>query len=916
MPDWKAIVRERLSGLHLQPAAETDLVEEFAQHLEDLYRELLDGGASAEEAYRAAISELDDVYPLQKASRRAPHETKDGVAIAGETKRGNHLEEIWRDLRYAVRAMRKGPLFVLFVVLTLALGIGANTTVFTVMNTLILNPLPIPHSAELMAISGVKTQNNRQQNRAQSQTPLAISYPDFRSYQVGNSAFRSVAAYTTPQRVTWQTGSSSQALFTELVTGNYFSTLEVSPALGRFYLPQEGATPGVHAVAVLNYGTWQSRFGGSTEILGKTLRLNNVVFTIIGVAPPQFIGVNGLFGPDLWVPVAMAERLFPIEMKGVLTDRAKTVLGGVGRLKAADTRTQAQVNLKTIAANLSREYPSTNEGRTVLVRPVREVLFASSSASSGQIMFASLGLLLVVGIVLLIACSNVANLLLARSASRQGEMTIRLAMGASRGRLVRQLLTESMFLGLISGMAGLAFAYAALRLLFSALPSSANFVAPKLDGAVFAFALVISLATGLLFGIIPALKSSRAGLAERLKEEARTTGRSRKKVTLANSLLVGQVAFSFVLLMTAALFLRSIGRAYNIDPGFQTAHLAIFMTNPGQAGYPKPQIETFYKDALGRVGRIPGVESVSWASQLPLWQRPAAGLQVEGRQQRSRTEQISTIVNTIAPHYFQTAGVALEYGREFNGLDGEKTTPVAIVNEKLARDYWPRGDALGKRVQVPGENGFRQIVGIARTANYSNWAEVPQYCVYIPLEQNYSAGMNLYIRSRGEPEQIVTQVQHELRAAAPRLMVNVLTGRKVIEGGLFFARTGVALLSVFGLLALSLASIGLYGILAYSVSQRKREIGLRMALGAERNRVLAMILKEGMTMVFAGVLIGFVATVVVGQLLSRMLYGVSGSDPLSIGAAVGVLSAIALLACYLPARGASRVDPLVALREG
>jgi predicted permease len=368
--------------------------------------------------------------------------------------------------------------------------------------------------------------------------------------------------------------------------------------------------------------------------------------------------------------------------------------------------------------------------------------------------------------------------------------------------------------------------------------------------------------------------------------------------------------------MTATLFLRSIGRAYNIDPGFQTAHLAIFMTNPGQAGYGKSQTKSFYKDALEQVARIPGVESVSWASNLPLWERPATGLQIEGRQQRSRAEQISTIVNTIAPHFFETSGTALESGRDFTTLDQETTTPVAIVNEKLAREFWPRGDALGKRIQVPGESQLRQIVGIARTANYSNWAEAPQFCVYIPLAQNYSDAMNLYVRSRGEPEQIVTSVQHQLRASAPRLMVNVLTGRRVIEGGLFFARTGVALLSVFGLLALSLASIGLYGILAYSVNQRKREIGLRMALGAGRGSVLAMVLKEGMSMVFTGVLIGFAATFVVGRLLTTMLYGVSASDPLSIAEAVAVLSVIALLACYLPARGASRVDPLVALREG
>lgn len=393
-------------------------------------------------------------------------------------------------------------------------------------------------------------------------------------------------------------------------------------------------------------------------------------------------------------------------------------------------------------------------------------------------------------------------------------------------------------------------------------------------------------------------------------------GRSRNRVSLANALLVGQVAFSFLLLVTAALFLRSIGRAYNIDPGFQTAHLAVFMTNPGQAGYGKPQTEAFYKDVRSRVARNPGIESVSWASNLPLWADAVSGLQIEGRQKRSQAEKIATIVNTVAPNYFGTAGVALDSGREFTNLDQENSSPVAIVNEKLAHDYWPGQSALGKRIQLPGEKQMRQIVGVARTANYSNWGEPPQLCVYVPLEQNYSDAMALYVRAKGDPQQILMPVQHELHAAAPQIMVTVVTGRRVIEGGLFFARAGVALLSIFGLLALGLASIGLYGILAYAVNQRKREIGLRMALGAARTSVIRLILRQGMSLVVTGVLIGLIAALFVGRLLSRMLYGLSASDPVSLAGAAVVLLTVALVACYLPAQWASRVDPSVALREG
>ncbi len=912
MPDFKSIVRERLAALRMEATSESDLTDEIAQHLEDRYRELRSGGATQQDAYRQTTSELDDIYPLRAELERSHRMPKHEPVRAGDIRPGNFMEDLWRDIRYAGRTMRKSPMFVLFVVLTLALGIGANTTVFTLINTLILNPLPVRNSSQLMALATAEAKST-----SKSTVALPISYPNLTDYRAKNGVFISLAGYTSPRTVTLQAGTASERMFAELVTGNYFSTLGVTPAVGRFFLPQEDTVPGAYPVAVLNYATWQGRFAGAQDIIGKTLRLNNVVFTVVGVAPPRFIGINAIFGPDLWISTAMAEQLLPHEMQNALSERDKAVFLGVGRLKPGVSRAQAQANIETIASALAREYPEANQGRTATVRPIADILFNSASAGGTPILFASALLLIVVGIVLLIACSNVANLLLARSAARQQEVAIRLAMGASRRRLVRQLLTESVLLGVLSGFVGLLIAYAGLGLLFGALPSSGNFIKPKLDVTVFLFALFISLATGFIFGAIPAFKASRASVAEALKEEARTTGRSRSKMTLANALLVGQVAFSFLLLVTATLFLRSISRAYEIDPGFQTAHLAIFMTNPGQAGYGKPQTKAFYKEVRERVAAIPGIESVSWASNLPLWARVASGLHVEGREQRSKADVITTIVNTVDLNYFETAGVAIDKGRAFTQMDREDSTPVAIVNEKMAHDYWPDQDALGKRIQLPGEKIMRQIVGVARTANYSNWAEPPQLCVYVPLEQNYSDAMTLYVRSKGDPQQILIPVQREVRAAGQPIFVNDMrTGRQIIEGGLFQAKMGVALLSVFGLLALALASIGLYGIMAYSVNQRKREIGVRMALGAARQSVLRLILKQGMSLVLTGVVIGLGASLLAGRLLARMLYGVSASDPVSVAVAAIVLSVVALLACYLPARRASRVDPLVALREG
>ncbi len=883
-------------------------MDEVAQHLEDLFRELRSGGTGAQEAYRQAMAQLDDLYPLRAGLERNQRMPKNNPVPAGDSSQGNFVEALWKDVRYALRGMRRNPVFVLFVVLTLALGIGANTTVFTLINTIVLNPLPVRNSSELAAVAAGS------RNTSKSAPIFPVSYPELKDYQSQNQVFGSLAGFTSPRGATLQDHGTAEGLFAELVTDNYFSTLGLTPARGRFFSPEEDTVPGAHPVAVLNYAAWQKRFGGADDIIGRELEVNSIVITVIGVAPPHFIGVNSIFGPDLWMPAAMAERMFPNSMQNALTDRDKAAFLGIGRLRPNVTLEQARANIATVASALAQVY-ATSEGHTATVRPLREILLASSGSTAGPMLFASAALLIVVGIVLLIACSNVANLLLARSAARHQEMAVRLAMGASRSRLVRQLLTESVLLGFLSGVVGLFLAYAGLQFLFGRLPGSANFPTPKLDAAVFLFALIVSLATGFLFGTIPALKASRANVAEALKESGRTAGRSRRRITLANALLVGQVAFSFLLLVTAALFLRSIGRAYEMDPGFQTAHLAVFPASPGQAGYGEAQATAYYKDVRERALRLPGVQSVSWSSNMPLWARTVTGLQVEGRQQRSRTDQIRTVVNTVDLSYFETAGVAIENGRAFTDIDRETSLRVAIVNQKMAHDFWPAG-ALGKRIQVPGEKFTRQIVGVAHTANYTSWGEPPQPCVYVPLAQNYSESMNLYVRSKGDPREVLVPVERELRAAGPRVLVfSIRTGSEIVDGGLFQARMGVGLLTAFGLLALGLASIGLYGVLAYSVNQRKREIGLRMALGATRASVLRLILREGMSLVIAGVLIGLLVALAIGRLLSTMLFGVDASDPLSVAAAALMLSAVALLACYLPARWATKVDPLEALRE-
>lgn len=906
MVDWKTIVRARLAALRLTAAAHTALSDEIAQHLDDQYQDLRNGGARHAEAFQETLKELDDLYALHAGLDRSQQMPRHETVPPGDARRGRYLDDLRRDLRYAGRTMRANPAFVLFVVVTLGLGIGANTMVFTLINTLILNPMPVERPEELVAIAASPNVP------AETNASMPLSYVNLHDYAAENTVFASLAGYTPKRLLTMQADGASQGVFVEFVTANYFTTMGAKPVAGRDFAVEGDDTRTPYPVAVMNYGTWQTRFGGAA-IVGSHLRINNVIVTVIGVAPRGFLGVSAVAGPDLWLPVSMAEPLLPAEMRSALTDRRKTAFYGVARLKPGVERVQAQANMTSLAAALAREYRDANEGHTVSVSPIMDALFAAGA--SRMIGIASALLASVVGIVLLIACSNVANLLLARTIGRQPEMAVRVALGASRARLMRQLLTESLCLGLLSGAVGLIIGTAGVQLLAGTLPASGNFVSPKIDLNVLLFAVAVSLLTGISFGLAPALRVSRAGVAGALSA-SRAVGHSARTVTVRNTLLVAQVALSFVLLATAALFLRSIQQAYLIDPGFQSDRLATFIAHPGQAGYSDAQSRAFYRDVRTRLEGTPGVEAASWSANMPLWARPVTGLHIEGRQQRSRIETVSTIVNTVDRHYFKVFGIAIDQGREFSELDQAASTPVAIVNDKLARDYWPGEDAIGKRITLPGEHQMREVIGVARTANYSAWAEPPQPCVYVPLEQNLLGTMVLYVRTMDDPAPMLVRVEREVHTAGPQVLVsNIRTGRQIVDQGMFQVRMGVGLLGVFGVLALVLASVGLYGNMAYAVNQRRKEIGVRMALGADRSEVLRLILRQGLSLVSIGVAIGLVLALGAGQSVRGMLFGISSGDPLSLIVAALTLSSIALVACYLPARRAASVDPLVTLRH-
>ena len=826
---------------------------------------------------------------------------------------GNLLADLLRDLKYGLRSMTRSPAFSFFAILALALGIGASTTVFTVVNSLLLHPLPAQDPSRLVSLYTTDLKNQKQ-----SASLLPISYLNLKDYQARNTVFSSLGAFSPPMPMTLVEGTAQERFFGQLVTQGYFEALGLTPAKGRFFLPGEVSTPGSAPVAVLSYGAWKNRFNSIGNVIGKTLEINGAPFTVVGVAPQGFLGVSAVFGPDVWLPATMAPQVLPPELQDVLQQRGKPFFQGIARLKSGISRGQADASFETLAAALRREYPDANAGHTTSVQPVTTALF-SSTGGEGGLALVSTVLLLIVGLVLVIACSNVANLLMARAVSRRQEIAVRLAIGAGRGRLVRQLLTESVLLGLFGGIAGLGVGYEGCRFLWSFRPPEVarNLADPKLDGTVFLFAFLLSLATGFIFGVVPALRASKTGLVESLKEETHVAGPSGRSARFQKTLLAGQVAFSLVSLIAASLFLRAVQRAYDIDPGFDQQHLAVLMMNPEQQDHDVVRLKAFHRQVEDRVSRIPGVQAVTWASNLPFWSSASRGIFIEAQEQQRRSETISTVTNTIDVDYFRTMQIPLLEGRPFTAADQEGSPPVVVINEDLARRYWPQGNAIGNHLRLSGDNVKRRIVGVVKTSNYTTLGEAPQPCLYLPLRQSPGGSANLYIRSAGDPLLLLTEVQRGIKEVDPSVRVtDARTGAKLVNQVLWNARIVLGMLGIFGLLALALASVGLYGILAYSVSSRQREIGVRMALGASRFDVLRLVLRQGMMLVAIGVSLGLAISLLVGRAFSRMLFGLSPADPLSLLGASAVLFLVAALACYLPALAASRMDPMQALREG
>jgi len=819
------------------------------------------------------------------------------------------MDTIWQDIRYAVRTLIKTPAFTLAAIVSLALGIGANTTIFTLLNTLFLNPLPVDKPSELVAVLTVASRNATQFGNL-----LPLSYPNLKDFRARNTVLTDLAGYSPPLPLSLSTSQRVERVFAQLVTGNYFDLLGVRPAAGRFFTPDDDRTPGAHPVAVIGYGLWQRRFGGMPDAIGGTVTLNRRPFTIIGIAPEGFRGVTSMFGPDLWLPSMMAPQLQPKQSNSWLDERAAVVFNTFGRLKPGVTIAQAQANLKTIASALERDYPEPNAGRSVDVLPLTETTIFPGMR--GMLMMAGGVLMTIVGLVLLIACSNVANLLLARAAARRQEIGLRLALGATRVRLMRQLVTESLVLGAAGGALGFVFGIWGRDLLWAARPATVanNFVELKIDAHVFVFALVLSLVTGVMFGIMPALRASRAELVRALKVEPMFGGR--RRFSLANALVVGQVALSLVALVTAALFLRSLQRAHTIDLGYDTKPLAVVSVNLAQGGYDEIRGRQFARDVRDRIARLRGIDAVSWSTNLPLWANVYRRVSIEGREPAKQADAPLALVTTVGLEYFNVLGLGVARGRDFTGADRDRSVPVAIVNERMAERYWPNQDPIGRTFRFDSETMARQVVGVVKTIKYQTLGEAPQPAIYLPFEQNYADGLVLYVRTAGDPSQAIGTVQRELRAMDAQMpLENAASLDELIDQSLWMVRIAAGLLAVFGGLALALASVGLYGLVAYSVNQRRRELGVRMALGAARVDVLRLVLRDGMSLVLVGLVFGVGLSLMVARALASLLLGVNAIDPVSFAGASLLLGTVAFVGSCLPAWRASRFDPLIALRE-
>ncbi len=818
------------------------------------------------------------------------------------------MRDIWQDVRYGIRMLAKSPGFTAIAVLTLAAGIGANTAVFSVVNSFLFKPLAVRDASHLVVVAD---------HTPDDDDPREVSHLDFKDLQAQNDSFTDMTAYLIHFAGLSADNRSERVLVT-YTEGNYFSSLGIQPALGRMLLPSEGETAGQNPVVVLGYAYWMKRFNGDPSVVGKSVNLNGSPVTIVGVGPKNFHGTFYIVESDVYAPIGMVAK--NLEDLGVLTNRAEREMRVLGHLKSGVTMAQARAGLQVIADRLEKEYFDTDKGLRMDVIPEKLARPEAASASMWPVIASVfLGL---VGLILIVTCVNVTNLLLARASTRAKEMAIRAALGAGRVRMFRQLLTESLLLSALGGAGGAALGIwmmkwiEAIRLpgdfpLRSELP---------FDWRMFAYVTSIAIIAGLLAGLTPAWRASKMDLNVTLRESGRSLTGGAGQNRIRNVLVVAQAAGSLVVLIMAGLFLRSLEHAQKMDLGFKPEHVVNFTMDVSQLGYDEQRGRNFYRDVRERVRNMPGVTSASLAYSVPLGYYSHGAPTWKSGQEGLPESQVPRLgYNEVSADYFQTMGIEVVRGRAFEEQDQANSHRVAVVNETMAQNLWPKQDPIGQRFRF-GKNESAtsaEVIGVVRDSKYNFIAETPRRHFYVPLSQNYSAVRVLQVRADVPPGTFVRAIEDQIHSIDPNLPVfDVMSMNESLQGGngFFLLRIAAIFGGGLGALGLLLAVVGVYGVISYAVNQRIHEIGIRMALGAQRENILSLVLAHGLKLVLIGLGVGLAISLATAKVAANLLVNTGALDPVAYAVATLLLVGVAVVACYIPARRAMRVDPLVALR--
>lgn len=881
----------RLRSLWQRREVKQEIDEELRFHIEQRTAENIAAGMAPEDAAREAHKRFGNVQSIREECRE-----KSGASFG---------EATLHDVRFGLRMLRKNPRFTTVVVLSLALGISANTTVLCWIQNILLRPLPGVAKQEKLA--AVITTHG-------ATTLETISLPNLQDQAKLKEVFDGILAWSDTPAARLTDNGQSEWIYGQQVTANFFDVLGVKPLLGRTFLSEEDGQPGGHPVMVINEGYWKRRFGGDADIIGRTVDLNRRSFTIVGVVPGVFHGtINGL-KPDFWAPLTMCQEF--TRNQSWFDHRDAPWLHALARLRPGVSRPQAQAAIDTLAAQLDHAYPESNKEVRFRLLPLWKL------PGGPAIMLPVLSLLLAVSLgVLLIVTVNVANLLLARATRREKEVAIRLALGAGRGRLIRQLLTESLLLALLGGALGVLLASRMVELVRFFLPKSTVpiGISVALDGHTLGIVLLLTLATGLVFGLVPALRTSNPHLNEALKEGRHSSGAGAPHHRLLGLLVVLQIAVALVLLVCAGLCLRGLQKALRTDLGFDPNHLLYAGIDIERNGYAGETGKVFYHELQQRLSALPGVQEVALGSWIPLGFSLSGGnwnvssINVEGYS-RQPSEDLNVSHGIVSPRYFAAMRIPLLAGRDFTDQDDQKNLPVAIINETMAKRFWPGQNPIGRKFEEWGAP--RIVVGVVKTGKYQSLKESPQEFFYTPYRQGGSdLSLSLCLRTTGNPKALAGALVQEIHKLDPGVEpLGVLPMTEYIQPAFFAQQIAASLLVLLGIVALALAAMGVYGVMAYVVSQRTHEFGIRMALGARTPDVLRLVLRQGLMLGGLGVATGLALTAATTHLLANFLYGVNPFDAVIFTSVPLLLGLITLLACWFPARRAAKVDPMVALR--